>query len=61
MRGTLKYTIQHVVEERLDVSIFDAQYCNDETGRKGESTDKDRAFGVFPWNDLITVVGARML
>jgi len=32
--GTLEYAIHHVVEERLDLSIFDDRYCNDETGRK---------------------------
>lgn len=34
MPGTLKYAIDHVIEERLDLSIFDERYCNDETGRK---------------------------
>jgi transposase len=32
--GTLEYAIHHVVEERLDLSIFDERYSNDETGRK---------------------------
>ena len=32
--GTLEYTIHHVVEDRLDLSIFDERYCNDETGRR---------------------------
>ena len=32
--GTLEYAIHHVVEERLDLSIFDDRYSNDETGRK---------------------------
>ncbi len=31
--GTLEYTIHYVVEERLDLSSFDLQYCNDEQGR----------------------------
>jgi len=34
MPGTLEYAIHPVVEERLDLSIFDDRYCNDETGRK---------------------------
>jgi len=34
MPGTLEYAINHVVEERLDLSIFDERYHNDETGRK---------------------------
>ncbi|MFH1236495.1 MAG: IS1182 family transposase [Parcubacteria group bacterium] len=34
MPGTLEYAIHHVVEERLDLSIFDERYRNDETGRK---------------------------
>lgn len=32
--GTLEYAIHRVVEERLDLSMFDDRYCNDETGRK---------------------------
>jgi transposase len=32
--GTLEYAIHHVVEERLEMSIFDERYSNDETGRK---------------------------
>lgn len=32
--GTLEYAIHHVVEERLDLSLFDDRYRNDETGRK---------------------------
>jgi len=31
--GTLEYAIHHIIEERLDVSIFDDRYSNDETGR----------------------------
>jgi transposase len=31
--GTLEYAIHHVIEERLDLSIFDNRYSNDETGR----------------------------
>ena len=34
MPGTLEYAIHHVVEERLDLSMFDDRYCNDDTGRK---------------------------
>jgi transposase len=34
MPGTLEYAIHHVIEERLDLSIFDDRYCNDDTGRK---------------------------
>jgi transposase len=33
MPGTLEYAINHVVEARLDLSIFDERYHNDETGR----------------------------
>ena len=32
--GTLEYAIHHVVDERLDLSIFDDRYSNDETGRR---------------------------
>jgi len=31
--GTLEYAIHHVIEERLDLRIFDERYRNDETGR----------------------------
>ncbi len=34
MPGTLESAIHHVVEERLDLSIFEERYQNDETGRK---------------------------
>ena len=34
MPGTLEYAIHHVVEERLDLSMFDGRYSNDDTGRK---------------------------
>jgi transposase len=32
--GTLEYAIHYIVEERLNMSIFDARYNNDNTGRK---------------------------
>lgn len=32
--GTLEYAIRHIVEERLNLSIFDDRYNNDDTGRK---------------------------
>ncbi len=32
--GTLEYAIHYIVEERLDMSVFDARYNNDATGRK---------------------------
>ena len=37
MPGTLEYAIHHIIEERVDMSIFDARYGNDETGRKAIS------------------------
>jgi hypothetical protein len=33
--GSLEYTIHYVVEERLDLSDFDQQRSNDQTGRPG--------------------------
>jgi transposase len=33
--GTLEHTIQYVVEKRLDLSSFDQERSNDETGRPG--------------------------
>ena len=32
--GTLEYAIHYIVEERLDMSVFNARYNNDKTGRK---------------------------
>ena len=32
--GTLEYAIHYIVDERLDMSVFDARYKNDTTGRK---------------------------
>ena len=32
--GTLEYAIHHVVEGRVDLSMFDDRYCNDDTGRR---------------------------
>ena len=32
--GTLEYAIHHIIEERVDMSIFNDRYCNDDTGRK---------------------------
>jgi transposase len=32
--GTLEYAIHTVIEERIDTSVFDQQYNNDETGRQ---------------------------
>jgi len=32
--GTLEYAIHYIVEERLDLSIFNERYNNDDTGRK---------------------------
>ena len=34
MPGTLEFAIHTLVEERLDVSVFDGNYQNDETGRR---------------------------
>ena len=33
MPGTLEFAIHTLVETRIDTSIFDDRYCNDETGR----------------------------
>lgn len=34
MPDTLEFAIHTLVEKRMDLSIFDGQYNNDETGRK---------------------------
>src|ERR1043166_9001030 len=31
--GTLEYAIHYLLEERLDLSVFDQRYANDATGR----------------------------
>ena len=33
MSGTLEFAIHTLVEKRLDMSIFEGKYCNNETGR----------------------------
>ena len=30
--GTFEYTLHHLVDKYLDLSDFDADYCNDKTG-----------------------------
>jgi hypothetical protein len=44
MPGTLEYAIHHVVEERLDLSLFDERYNNDETGRKAIAPEGRRIY-----------------
>ena len=31
--GTLEHAIHHVIEERMDMKMFDERYNNDKTGR----------------------------
>ncbi len=33
MPGTLEFAIHTLVEDRMDLSVFDSQYNNDDTGR----------------------------
>ncbi|MRR07789.1 MAG: IS1182 family transposase, partial [Deltaproteobacteria bacterium] len=35
--GTLEYAIHHIIEERIDLGLFDARYRNDDIGRKAIS------------------------
>ena len=30
--GTFEFTLNHIIENELDLSIFDSRFCNDETG-----------------------------
>ncbi|MBW1697058.1 MAG: hypothetical protein JRK26_09700 [Deltaproteobacteria bacterium] len=46
--GTLEYAIHHVVEERLDLSMFDDRYHNDNTGRKAIDPSRETRNGVRP-------------
>ena len=32
--GTFEFALNYLIEEKLDLSIFDEQYKNDETGRR---------------------------
>ncbi len=32
--GTLEYAIHHIIEDHLDLSMFNSRYSNDITGRK---------------------------
>ena len=46
MPGTLEYAIHQLIEERIDTSIFDEKYRNDETGPtrvRPEGAAEDRA------------------
>jgi hypothetical protein len=36
--GTIEYAISHIVDNYLDLSPFDAHYCNDKKGRGRLST-----------------------
>lgn len=31
--GTFEHTLSHLIDHELDLSVFDARYCNDDTGR----------------------------
>lgn len=31
--GTFEYTLSYLIDHELDLSVFDARYCNDDTGR----------------------------
>ena len=37
VKGTFKYTVQQLIDKRLDLSIFDSKYNNDYTGAKAIS------------------------
>ena len=30
--GTFEYAVNHLIDHEMDLSGFDARYCNDETG-----------------------------
>ena len=32
--GTFEHAIQYLIDERIDLEVFDARYCNEGTGRK---------------------------
>ena len=30
--GTFEYTVNYLVDNEIDLTVFEARYCNDETG-----------------------------
>ncbi len=58
--GTLEHAIHYIVEERLDMSVFDARYNNGVTGEKIDRSEivvKNCALWLFTRNDLIAQFG----
>ena len=58
--GTLEHAINFIVEERLDLSIFNSSYRNDDTGRKAIDTKTLLKIILFSWRwhavrNLITI------
>jgi hypothetical protein len=39
--GTLEFAIHYLVETRMDLSVFDAKYKNDEMGRLSQDSFED--------------------
>ena len=56
MPGSLEYAIYTLVDERMDMSLFDEKYRNDETGRRAYDPRillKVVSAGVFTGSDII--------
>jgi hypothetical protein len=54
--GTLEYAIHHVVEERLDLSIFDNRYSKDQPSHKGYGETSDTGRKAISPKVLIKIV-----
>ena len=57
MPGTLEFAIHTLVEKRLDMSIFEGKYRNDETGRAAydpKITLEGGVAGLFPGADFFS-------
>jgi len=45
--GTLEFAIHTLVERRMDMSVFDDNYQNDDTGRSAYETKWGRPFYLY--------------
>ena len=50
--GTLEYAIHYLVEQRLDLALFDARYVNDQTGCRAFEPLIQAVNEVLTWSDI---------
>ena len=48
--GTLEYAIHYIGEERLNMSIFNARYNDDNTGRRSDDNLNRDCWYAGPWS-----------